>query len=116
MRPKIIALRQFYASRLGHRVKRRLRAHLMRAWPQHAGEAIVGIGYATPLLRVLGRADGKPGVVALMPASQAPSTGRCTATTAPCWPTRCARPSPATRCTAWSCCTPSNTSHAPTSC
>lgn len=71
MRHKIVHLRQFYSSALGHKVKRRLRALTLEYWPQHEGEMIVGIGYATPLLRVLERTEGKPSVlVALMPVDQ----------------------------------------------
>lgn len=71
MRPKIISLRQFYSSALGHKVKRRLRQLTVQHWPSHEGEAIVGIGYTPPLLRVLERQGGKPSVlIALMPVEQ----------------------------------------------
>lgn len=69
MRPNVVSLRQFYSSRLGRKIKQRLRQLVMEQWPDHAQEAIVGIGYAVPVLRVLERA--KPAsLVALMPASQ----------------------------------------------
>ncbi len=69
MRPNVVSLRQFYSSRLGRKVKQRLRQLVMEQWPDHAQEAIVGIGYALPVLRVLERA--KPAsLVALMPANQ----------------------------------------------
>jgi SAM-dependent methyltransferase len=71
MRSKIISLRQFYSSRLGRRVKQRLRQLTLQHWPHHEGEVIVGVGYAPPLLRVLERAGGRPAaMVALMPAEQ----------------------------------------------
>lgn len=71
MGPKIINLRQFYSSRLGRRVKKRLRQITLSHWPERDGEAIIGIGYAPPLLRALERTGGKPSVfAALMPASQ----------------------------------------------
>lgn len=69
MRPNVVSLRQFYSSRLGRKTKQRLRQIVMEQWPDHAGEAIVGVGYAVPVLRVLERA--KPAsLVALMPAAQ----------------------------------------------
>jgi hypothetical protein len=69
MRPNIVSLRQFYSSRLGRKVKQRLRQLVIEHWPEHAQEVIVGIGYAVPVLRVLERA--KPSsLVALMPANQ----------------------------------------------
>jgi len=69
MRPSVVSLRQFYSSQLGRKIKQRLRQLVMEQWPDHANEAIVGIGYAVPMLRVLERA--KPAsLVALMPANQ----------------------------------------------
>src|SRR3569833_150717 len=71
MRSKIISLRQFYSSRLGRRVKQRLRQMILELWPHHEDAVIVGIGYAPPLLRVLERAGGRPAsLIALMPADQ----------------------------------------------
>jgi SAM-dependent methyltransferase len=71
MRPDIVNLRQFYSSRLGRQVKRRL-AHLLREhWAMAGDETIVGIGYATPILRSFTRGEGKTGtVIALMPTAQ----------------------------------------------
>ncbi len=69
--PDVISLRQFYSSPLGRRVKQRLRHLLLEHWPEHAGETILGIGYATPLLRALERTGGAPPVLAAaMPARQ----------------------------------------------
>ena len=69
MRPNVVSLRQFYSSRLGRKIKQRLRQIVMERWPDHAQEVIVGVGYAVPVLRVLERA--KPAsLMALMPASQ----------------------------------------------
>lgn len=69
MRPDIVNLRQFYSSRLGRMVKARLRQAVLRHWPNHSGEWIVGIGYALPVLRVIER-TGPGTVMALMPAAQ----------------------------------------------
>lgn len=52
-RPDVIQLRQFYSSALGRKVKQRLRQIIVEYWQPHEGETIVGIGYATPLMRVL---------------------------------------------------------------
>lgn len=69
MRPNVISLRQFYSSRLGRKIKQRLRQLILQHWPEHHQEIIVGVGYALPMLRVLERA--KPSVLlALMPAAQ----------------------------------------------
>jgi len=69
MRPNVVSLRQFYSSRLGRKIKQRLRQLVMEQWPDHAQQVIVGIGYAVPVLRVLERA--KPAsLIALMPANQ----------------------------------------------
>ena len=68
-RPTIVGFRQFYSSRLGRKVKQRLRGLVLGYWQDHAGQVIVGVGYAVPVLRVLERE--KPSVLlALMPADQ----------------------------------------------
>lgn len=71
MRPPIITLRQFYSSILGRKVRQRLQYAVRHCWAELNGEPVVGIGYATPLLRALER-PGKPisPVVALMPLEQ----------------------------------------------
>jgi SAM-dependent methyltransferase len=70
-RPDVIALRQFYSSSLGRKVKQRLRQLLLEYWPETADETILGIGYVTPLLRVLERTSGKrASLAAAMPAAQ----------------------------------------------
>lgn len=68
MRPSVVQLRQFYSSRLGRRVKQRLRQLVLRHWPELSNEVIVGLGYAPPLLRVLERSGAR--TLALMPADQ----------------------------------------------
>jgi SAM-dependent methyltransferase len=69
MRPNVVQLRQFYASRLGRKVKQRLRQLVLQYWPDTAQQVVVGLGYAIPVLRVLER--GKPSaLLALMPVNQ----------------------------------------------
>ncbi len=70
MRPTVIQLRQFYSSRLGRRVKQRLRQLVVARWGSaDAQETVLGLGYAVPVLRVLERS--KPAaLIALMPAEQ----------------------------------------------
>lgn len=69
MRPSVVQLRQFYSSRLGRIVKKRLRQITSARWADHEKETIVGIGYAPPLLRVLERNNGGH-ILSLMPADQ----------------------------------------------
>lgn len=69
MRPSVVQLRQFYSSRLGRLVKKRLRQVTVDHWPNHEKETIVGIGYAPPLLRMLERHQSGT-ILALMPADQ----------------------------------------------
>ena len=71
MRPDIVNLRQFYSSRLGHKVKRRLRRLVRDYWPGGDGLHIVGIGYANQLLP-LPNANGLSNarILALMPLAQ----------------------------------------------
>ena len=68
MRPDIVNLRQFYSSRLGRKVKSRLRRIARQHWPVRAGGATLGLGYATPLETALTRNDEL--VMALMPYEQ----------------------------------------------
>lgn len=70
IRPNIIDLRQFYSSRLGRKVKQRLRAIVLNCWSNDTTRpTIVGIGYAVPVLRVLER-ENPAVLLALMPADQ----------------------------------------------
>lgn len=71
MRPSVVQLRQFYSSRLGRRVKQRLRHLLLQRWSAQAEGVIAGIGYAPPLLRMLDRRPEKTSPnIALMPIDQ----------------------------------------------
>ena len=64
----VVDLREFYISPLGRVVRRLLRGHLARIWPDVRGETILALGYATPLLRPwLGPAAR---LLAMMPATQ----------------------------------------------
>ncbi len=47
----VVDLREFYISPLGRVVRRLLRARLARIWPDVKGEALLALGYGTPLLR-----------------------------------------------------------------
>jgi SAM-dependent methyltransferase len=64
----VVDLRAFYGDRLGRVARRLIGARLKSRWPSVAGERVLGIGYATPYLRDLGR-DAE-GVIAFMPAAQ----------------------------------------------
>lgn len=70
MRPDIVNLRQFYSSRLGRKVKARLRRITREHWAASVDEVTLGIGYANPVLRVLDTGAQSSPVISLMPASQ----------------------------------------------
>ncbi|MDX2101311.1 MAG: methyltransferase domain-containing protein [Alphaproteobacteria bacterium] len=64
----VVDLRDFYHSRLGHVTARLMRAAVRGLWPNLSGMTLVGVGYATPLLRpFVGEARS---VAALMPRAQ----------------------------------------------
>lgn len=68
LRPDIIDLREFYANPLGRAVRRLLRQRLRDFWPNVQGMSVLGLGYATPYLRIFeGEADR---VLAAMPGPQ----------------------------------------------
>jgi SAM-dependent methyltransferase len=64
----VVDLKQFYDSRLGRIAARTLRHRLRTLWPSVAGMRVVGLGYATPLLRPM--LDEAERVMAFMPAGQ----------------------------------------------
>lgn len=68
MRPHVIDFREFYDSRLGAISRRQIRLALKRLWPDTTGDAIFGLGYATPYLGPF--RDGADRVFAIMPAAQ----------------------------------------------
>lgn len=68
MYPDVVDLREFYESPCGTLARRLLREKLRALWPQTAHMAILGFGYATPLLRPF--MDDAVRVLAFMPAQQ----------------------------------------------
>ncbi len=61
-------LRDFYRSSLGHVAQRMIRRRIRDLWPNVRGQAILGLGYATPYLRPFqGEAER---IVSFMPAAQ----------------------------------------------
>jgi SAM-dependent methyltransferase len=64
----VVELRQFYETRLGLVARHLLRRRIRAIWPNLRGQAVLGLGYATPYLRQFrGEAER---VIALMPAGQ----------------------------------------------
>jgi len=64
----VVDLRDFYESRLGEITRRMVRRAVRSLWPDVAGQAVLGLGYATPYLRqFIPEAER---VLAFMPASQ----------------------------------------------
>lgn len=68
MRPDVIALRSFYRRPPGSAAAGLLARRVRMLWPSLAGQHLAGIGFATPLLDLLG--DDMASRVALMPAAQ----------------------------------------------
>lgn len=68
LRPDVIDLREFYASRLGQTVRRLLRQRLRAIWPDLQGLRLLGLGYATPYLRLFEAETER--VLAAMPGPQ----------------------------------------------
>ena len=64
----VLDLDEFYASTLGQMTARLLRARLREIWPNVKGETVLGMGYATPLLRPF--VDEAARTMAFMPAPQ----------------------------------------------
>lgn len=68
MTSDVVDLHGFYGSPLGQMARRALRRRVRQMWPNVRGEAVLGLGYATPFLsQFLGEAGR---TFALMPASQ----------------------------------------------
>ena len=68
MRPHVVELRDFYQGHLGQVARVLLRRRLRQLWPSVRGQAVLGLGYATPYLSPFrGEAER---VVAVMPAAQ----------------------------------------------
>jgi SAM-dependent methyltransferase len=78
----VLDLEEFYGSTLGQTTARLLRARLREVWPSVRGETVLGLGYATPLLRPFVEESAR--TLAFMPAQQGvtrwPREGRNRAT------------------------------------
>ncbi len=72
--PDILSLRQFYATPFGEEVRSLIAASIQHLWPDIKGDALLGIGYATPYLE--NYRNGTEPVIVCMPARQG----------AACWP------------------------------
>lgn len=68
MYPDVADLREFYTSARGRLTQRLLRQHIRRLWPSLQGLTLLGLGFATPLLRPF-IAETQT-TLALMPAQQ----------------------------------------------
>lgn len=68
LRPDVIDLREFYASHLGQAARRILRLRLRTIWPDVSGLRVLGLGYATPYLRIFENEAER--VLAAMPGQQ----------------------------------------------
>ena len=64
----VVDLRDFYESRLGQVARHLLRRRIRQTWPDLRGEAVLGLGYASPFMRQFIGEAGR--VIALMPAQQ----------------------------------------------
>ncbi|MSP51748.1 MAG: methyltransferase domain-containing protein [Alphaproteobacteria bacterium] len=64
----IVDLHQFYADVVGQTARRLIRHRIRELWPSVAGQRVLGLGFATPYLRMF-RAEAER-VIALMPATQ----------------------------------------------
>lgn len=70
MRVDVAALKSFYESQLGEVAARQIAREVAELWPRLAGETVVGVGYAPPVLDAI-LADAAPDrAIALMPAAQ----------------------------------------------
>jgi SAM-dependent methyltransferase len=67
IRPDVVELKNYYASLAGQVTTRLLRQHLHHYWDDAKGDTVLGIGFATPLLRSLAEQNE---VAAFMPDSQ----------------------------------------------
>lgn len=68
MRPHVLELKEFYATRRGQTARRVIRRAVRAMWPKIAGEALLGLGFATPVLGIY-REEAER-VITLMPAGQ----------------------------------------------
>lgn len=68
MHHDVVDLRAFYETGLGQVARRMIRRRIRLLWPDVRGQAVLGLGYATPYLGLF-RAEAER-VVAMMPARQ----------------------------------------------
>ncbi|HLI12251.1 MAG TPA: methyltransferase domain-containing protein [Alphaproteobacteria bacterium] len=68
MTSDVVDLSQFYGSSQGQMARRLIRRRLRRLWPSMKGQRLLGLGYATPYLRLY-REEAER-VIAIMPAAQ----------------------------------------------
>src|SRR5262245_45608322 len=68
MYPDVVDLREFYESELGGLVRGLLRTPLRKLWDNTTGQTLLGLGYATPHLRLFKEEAGRS--FAFMPAQQ----------------------------------------------
>src|SRR5579863_7995779 len=68
MNADVVDLRDFYTTRLGQVARRMIRRRVRLIWPDVTGMRLLGLGYATPYLRMF--RDEAERVVAMMPATQ----------------------------------------------
>lgn len=64
----VVDLRSFYAAPLGHLARHVIGRAMLRFWPDCGRQRLLGLGYSTPYLPLLGA--GAERVLALMPAAQ----------------------------------------------
>jgi SAM-dependent methyltransferase len=70
-------LQEFYEGRTGQVTRRLISRRLREAWPDLSGQRLLGLGYATPYLRLFSEAER---ALAAIPAEDAPpfvNAGRC---------------------------------------
>lgn len=68
LRPDVIDLREFYHGHLGQAARGMVRLRLREMWPDLRGQRLLGLGYATPYLRVFESEAER--VLAAMPGPQ----------------------------------------------
>jgi SAM-dependent methyltransferase len=68
MRPDVVDLQAFYASRQGQLVRRLVGRQIRSLWPDLSGARVLGLGYATPFLGPL--LEGAERACVIMPAGQ----------------------------------------------
>jgi SAM-dependent methyltransferase len=70
-------LQQFYESRIGQVARRLISRRLRQQWPELTGQRLLGLGYATPYLRLFPKAERALSAVAAEDAAPWGNAGRC---------------------------------------